>query len=197
MRGGSAPGRRFDLEVLNKSAIVLITSYWEAYCEDIAEEGLEFIVTHAKSSDALPNEIKKIIASDLKADKNELAIWSISDEKWRQVLRNRLHSLKDARNRKLNTPKSDNIDELFRAAIGLPDVSAQWVWARKLTAAKARVKLDKFVALRGGIAHRGSANTAVQKAQVVDYLNFISQAAAKTGDAINNHVLAITGQSLF
>jgi hypothetical protein len=38
MVGGKTKGRRYGLEVLNKSAIVLITAYWEAYCEDIAAE---------------------------------------------------------------------------------------------------------------------------------------------------------------
>ena len=38
--GGSSPGRRYGLEVLNKSAVVLICAIWEAYCEDIAAEGL-------------------------------------------------------------------------------------------------------------------------------------------------------------
>jgi hypothetical protein len=33
--GGGSAGRR-KLEVLNKSAIVLITAYWEAYCEDVS-----------------------------------------------------------------------------------------------------------------------------------------------------------------
>ena len=37
--GGDEPGRRDKrLEVLNKSAIVLITAVWEAYCEDLAAE---------------------------------------------------------------------------------------------------------------------------------------------------------------
>ncbi len=60
--GGKSQGRRRGLEVLNKSAIVLITSIWEAYCEDIASEGLEHIVKHGRSPDTLPKEIKKIIA---------------------------------------------------------------------------------------------------------------------------------------
>ena len=34
--GGSGQGRKYQLEVLNKSAVVLITAIWEAYCEDIA-----------------------------------------------------------------------------------------------------------------------------------------------------------------
>lgn len=196
-KSGCSPGRRYGLEVLNKSAIVLITSYWEAYCEDIAEEGLECIVTHAKTSDALPKEIKKIIAKELKEDRNELAIWEISDDKWRVVLRGHLNALKEARNRKLNTPKYKNIDDLFESAIGLSDVSSKWVWAKKLTAEKARKKLDKFVGLRGEIAHRGKAETSVTKAQVIDYLEFVKQAAAKTGGAVNIHVHSITEKKLF
>ena len=185
------------MEVLNKSAIVLITSYWEAYCEDIAEEGLEFIVAHARTADALPKEIKKILAKELKADLDELAIWRLSDDKWRAVLRANLTKLKEDRNKKLNTPKSGNIDALFESAIGLPNVSVKWVWSKKLTAAKARSKLDRFVTLRGEIAHRDTATTAVTKSQVTDYLNFITKAASKTGGAVNGHVYSITGKKLF
>lgn len=195
--GGSAPGRRYGLEVLNKSAIVLLTSYWEAYCEDIAAEGLECIVTHAKKSDDPPKEIKKIIAKELKANPNELAVWDVSDGKWRALLLNRLKIMQEARNRKLNTPKHENIDDLFEAAIGLSNVSSKWVWAKKLTVAKAREKLDKFIELRGEIAHRGKAKTSVTKAQVTDYLEFLKYAAGKTGGAVNSHVKAITGKCLF
>lgn len=197
-KGGVGPGRRYGLEVLNKSAIVLITSFWEAYCEDIAEEGLECIVTHAKTTDSLPKEIKKIIAKELKADANELAIWSISDDKWRAVLRGHLEALQEVRNRKLNTPKYKNIDDLFESAIGLANVSAKWVLSPKTKADQARAKLDKFVELRGEIAHRGKAKTSVKKATAVDYLNFIGQIAAKTGGAVNIHVKKITdGHGLF
>lgn len=195
--GGSGPGRRHGLEALNKSAIVLLTSFWEAYCEDIAAEGLECIVTNAKDANALPKEIKKIIAKKLKADANELALWSISDDKWRQVLRDHMAALKEARDRKLNTPKWRNIDELFESAIGLSNVSAKWLWSKKLTVEKARAKLDRFVELRGEIAHRGKAKTSVSKAQVEDFLGFVKRAAAKTGGAVNTHVFKVSGTKLF
>jgi hypothetical protein len=42
--GGKGKGRRYGLGVLNKSPVVLITAYWEAYCEDIAAEALAHIV---------------------------------------------------------------------------------------------------------------------------------------------------------
>ena len=196
-KGGDSPGRRYGLEVLNKSAVVLITSFWEAYCEDIAEEALELIVNHAPSTDVLPKEIKKHIASRIKADPNELAVWQLSGERWRQVLRDNLRGLQESRNRKLNTPKSKNIDELFESAIGLSSVSSSWNWANKLPAAKAAAKLDRYVELRGEIAHRGKTKTSVKKAQVVDYLDFIKNAAAKTGGTVNAHVKKITGQALW
>lgn len=115
--GGTAPGRRRGLEVLNKSAIVLITAFWEAYCEDIAAEGLEHIVEHAESADALPNELKKIIAKKLKDQPHELEVWKIADDGWRAYLSIHLEELKKQRDRKLNTPKSDRINELFKSAV--------------------------------------------------------------------------------
>src|SRR5713226_2469575 len=72
--GGKGPGRRYKLEVLNKSAIVLITAIWEAYCEDIAAEALAHIVANVARGSTLPTELKKKIASELKtSNKSDLA----------------------------------------------------------------------------------------------------------------------------
>ena len=195
--GGAAKGRRYGLEVLNKSAIVLITSYWEAYCEDVAAEALEHIVKHAKTSDALPKSLKKQIASELEKDKNDLAVWEVSDEKWRSYLQARLIKLQEARNRKLNTPKSENIDQLFENAVGITKISSAWHWPTKMTVARSTKKLDKFVTLRGSIAHRGTSSKSVKKAQVEDYLEFIKKLAAKTGGKVNAHVKSVTGKPLW
>lgn len=194
--GGNAKGRRYGLEVLNKSAIILITSYWEAYCEDVASEGTVHMVTHLKEAEKLPKEIRKIIATELKADKNELAVWWLSDNGWRKVLSDRMQNLTGERNRKLNTPKSSQIDELFRAAVGIERITDAWHWNRT-TADAARTKLDKYIGLRGEIAHRGRPDTAVRKNQVVDYLSLIKKLAAKTGGKVNRHVKKVTGKPLW
>ena len=115
--GGDKKGRRFRLEVLNKSAIVLITAIWEAYCEDLAKEALEHIVKNAPDSTALPKELKKRIAKELKEDKNEVMVWTLADPGWRIVLTKRLSNLAEERNRKLNTPKAQNIIDLFRVGL--------------------------------------------------------------------------------
>ncbi len=196
-KGGSAKGRRFGLEVLNKSAIVLLTSFWEAYCEDIAAEALDHVVTHAPSADKLPTELRKIVAKELKADVHDLAVWSIAGDGWRTVLKSRLAALQAERNRRLNTPKAAQIDKLFVDALGISQISSSWRWARKMNPDRARTKLDKFVELRGAIAHRGAAATSVKKAQVTDYFNFLKRLVAKTGGAVNIHVRAITSKTLW
>ena len=121
-KGGILPGRRRGLEVLNKAAIILITSFWEAYCEDIAAEGLEHLVKHGRA-DALPTPIKQMIAKELKADPNELSIWALCGEGWKEILKNRLKNLQEQRNRRLNTPKTQNVDELFEKVLGVISAS--------------------------------------------------------------------------
>lgn len=196
-QGGSSRGRRYGLAVLNKSAIVLITSFWEAYCEDIASEGLEHIVKHAKDASVLPKELKKQIAKELCEDPNDISVWSLSDDGWRDVLKNRLERLRKDRNRRLNTPKSTNIDDLFSKALGISKISQTWKWATKMNAARARKKLDRYVELRGAIAHRGDASKSVTKADVTDYYDFIKKLAGKTGGKVNTYVMNLTGKSLW
>lgn len=195
--GGKLKGRRYGLEVLNKSAIVLITSYWEAYCEDIAAEALEHIVKYSITSDVLPKSLKKQIASELQKDKNELAIWEVSDDKWRTYLKARLVELQEKRNRKLNTPKSEKIDLLFKNTVGIGKISSSWNWAKKMTVKRATEKLDHFVSLRGSIAHRGKSSKSVKKVDVMDYLDFIKHLASKTGGKVNSHVKTVTDRSLW
>lgn len=53
--GSPGPGRSYKrkplkIEVLNKSAIILITAIWEAYCEDIVLEGVEHLLAHSASA---------------------------------------------------------------------------------------------------------------------------------------------------
>ena len=195
-KGGIERGRRYGLEVLNKSAIVLLTSFWEAYCEDIAAEALEHIVKHAPSADKLPQELRKIVAKELKAENHELAVWKLSDDGWRTLLKSRLATMQVERNRRLNTPKSEQIDTLFLSALGIPKASDRWRW-KGMTADRARKKLDKYVELRGAIAHRGAAATSVKKAQVEDYFAHISRLVSRTGGSVYIQVRSVTSVRLW
>ena len=80
---GENKGRRFGLEILNKSAIVLLSAYWEAYCEDIAAEGLNHLVTHLKDPQKLPEALRKVVSKQLKESANNLAVWEIAGAGWK------------------------------------------------------------------------------------------------------------------
>lgn len=171
---GTAPGRRYGTEVLNKSAIVLLTAFWEAYCEDLAAEALSHLVEHASSAQALPEELRKLVARELKGHKNDLEIWKLSGEGWRQVLTLRLDALQQRRNMGLNTPKAKQLDELFHDALGIKAVSESWVWSN-MTRVRASAKLDDYVVLRGAIAHRGAAASTVKKRHVKGYFEHLKR----------------------
>jgi hypothetical protein len=194
--GGGARGRRFNLEVLNKSAVVLITAIWEAYCEDLAAEALDHMVTHLRDASALPKELKKRIAKEVKADANEIAVWQLADSGWKAKIKARLVALADERNRRLNTPKSESIDQLFADAIGLVVVSDAWRW-KKMTSDTAKKKLDDYVTLRGAIAHRGKGSATCKKAQVEDYFDHLKRLVGKTGGRVDTFVRSITGSPLW
>jgi len=194
--GGDATGRRHRLEVLNKSAIVLITALWEAYCEDLASEALEHLVSRVAEASTLPRELKKRIAREVKAETSDLAMWDLADSGWKAKTRGRLATLTEERNRRLNTPKTANIDQLFADAIGLTLVSDRWHWPN-MTVDTARKKLDAFVSLRGAIAHRGKDSTTCKKVQVEDYFDHVRRLVAKTGGGVNTFVRGVTGVGLW
>lgn len=66
-----------------------------------------------------------------------------------------------------------------------------------MTVARARAKLEKYVTLRGSIAHRGKLLKSVKKSEVNDYFNFIKKLASKTGGKVNIQVETVTGKPLW
>jgi hypothetical protein len=193
--GGTGPGRRYQLEVLNKSAVVLITAIWEAFCEDLAAEALDHIVDNVDAADELPLNLRKAIAVRLKKAPHELAVWDLADDGWKAVIRGRLAELTSERNWNMNTPKSDKVDQLFTDAIGLASISDAWKWP-KMTPEHARKKLDGYVSLRGAIAHRGKSATTCRKVQVNDYFKHVKRLAGRTGTRVRAFVRATTGKRL-
>lgn len=193
---GKSPGRRREVEVLNKSGIVLLTSFWEAYCEDIAAEGIQHLVSYTSTAASLPDTLKKKIAKYLKDDKHELAVWKLADDQWRSTLESRLTTLQEERNRRLNTPNSNNIDALFSEALGIDAISPSWYWPG-MSAEQARQKLDNLIKLRGEVAHRGKAAAGVRKTDVKSYYAHIKRLVSKTGGRVNSTVLKPTGQKLW
>ncbi|MBO0748276.1 MAG: hypothetical protein J2O47_07990 [Acidimicrobiaceae bacterium] len=166
------------MEALHKAAIVLLTAFWEAFCEDLAAEGLQHLVDHGTAS-SLPTELRKLVAKELREAKHHLAIWDLAGGGWRMVLERRLKRLKDDRNRKLNSPKSDKINELVENTVGIKETSKAWYWS-KMPTFRAAEKLDGYIETRGAIAHRGSYDSSVRKGWVADYHNHVCRLVERT-----------------
>ena len=190
---GKGRGRRYGMAVLNKSAVVLLCAAWEAYCEDLVSEVVEHFVSQAPEAKILPTVLRKRIATELSSDKMQM--WTLAGDGWRLVLSKRLGDLKVERDRKLNTPRTSQIRELFAEHVGYDNIDQKWTWSG-VTAELAREKLDEFVTLRGSIAHRVEADSAVHKADVVRYTRFIGRLVKNTDQVIVEHARSVTGLPL-
>lgn len=191
---GNAPGRKYGVAVLNKSAIVLLCASWEAYCEDIVSEVVQHYVKHAPDANALPQVLRKRIATEL-GELGKDKMWTLADEGWRSVLSSRLADLKVERDRSLNTPKTKQVRDLFEDHAGYTDITSEWYWSGR-SVDSSRKTLDGFVSLRGDIAHRVDADKAVHKSKVTSYTQFIGRLVKRTDGVMREHAREITRKRL-
>jgi hypothetical protein len=155
---------------------------------------LAHLVEHVTDPHELPGSLRRRVADELKKDPHHESPWKLAGNGWRTLLTDRLEQLQEVRNRGLNTPRSQNIDELFADALGLPDISVAWYWAG-ISAEQARAKLDRFIELRGDIAHRGG--TIVHRTRVVEFLNHAKRLVGKTDASVDAFVHDACGTWLF
>lgn len=185
---GADRGRRFGVEVLNKSAIVLVTACWESFVEDLASEGFEQLVARAATSADVPVKVRVRASQSLREAKDERKVWDLADGGWRTMLRGYRTELIAP----FNTPKTKNIDDLYERLLDIEALSTSWYW-QKMSRQSASERLDGFVVLRGGIAHRVSAARAVTKKDVQDYRRFARQLAVKSANAVRTHLHGLMG----
>src|ERR1035438_1961739 len=67
---GKGPGRRVDVETLNKSGIVLLVACWEAFVEDLADAAFEFLLTNASEHSVFPASVLAGASEPLRIDKD-------------------------------------------------------------------------------------------------------------------------------
>src|ERR1700738_4954727 len=99
--GGTGPGRRHDVEVLHKSAIVLSVACWEAFVEDMIEATLDWMIKHAKRHDVFPQPVLDRIAGTHQGPK----AWSLAGDGWKQALRDNFKQVLARTTATLNTPR--------------------------------------------------------------------------------------------
>lgn len=174
---GSGPGRKRDVQVLNKSALIMLLACWEAYVEDAAENFFNFTLDNAEEPSVFPEHVLAIAAKEVKRGEAS-RLWAISGDGWKDELKNHKNKILDKYIVKgsFNTPSAANIDRLFSELIGLTSLSKEWYWPG-MNSQKASEKLAELIELRGSIAHRVEASRTVYKKDVQDFKKFILRLA--------------------
>jgi hypothetical protein len=183
---------RDNLEVLNKSAIVLITACWESLIEDLAREGFGQMVSTAPTHAVIPPRVLVLASKDLRDDSDKRAIWELAGNGWREVLQRHRQVVLDDFIGGFHSPRPEKVDELFDRLLGLPRVTETWTWTH-MTPQRARKKLTDYLALRGQIAHRVGASSRTTKRMVEEYRSFAFRLAVKTSNSLNDHLESILG----
>lgn len=193
--GGTRPGRRSAiLQVLNKSAIVLITACWEAYIEDVAREAFDAMLNKCVDPQNFPSKVRVLASKILREDPDESKIWELAGQGWRKVLSQHKDKVFKETLERFHWPKAVKVDELFHQLLGVKNLSINWRWKNMTTHSACR-KLDRYVDMRGKIAHRVSTGLGVYRSWVVDYLNHVIQLVETTDATVSTHVQSVTGKA--
>lgn len=184
---GPRVGRRHNVDVLNRSAIVLVVACWEAVVEDLASEAFDYLLVHATAPSAFSKKVLALAATRFLDEKDPSRLWSLAGDGWRGALEDHRTLVLDRYVGRLHTPKPKQVDELFLNLIGLTRISSAWEW-QKSKPSGARSRLDRLATLRGAIAHRANVGPSVRKKQVVDAVGLVVRLAVASSRRVAEHI---------
>ena len=185
--GGTDQGRRYGLDVLNKSGVLFVSAAWEAFVEDTAIQAIDHILDVASDHLSLPLPMRKAAAKALEKDRNELKVWDLAGDGWKIVAKNYRDELIRDEISTFNTPKPHNVNTLFHKLLGIDKISSHWYW-QGMSKASAYSKLKGFIETRGAIAHQGSLTQSITKDYVDGHRKFINRIAVRTSNVVCKHI---------
>jgi hypothetical protein len=185
---GKGRGRKYDVEVLNKSAIVLVVACWEAFVEDLAESALRTLIEQAPDHKIFPADVLERVASK----HGGINAWKLAGDGWKDAMRANLKEVLAKTTGTLNTPRAGQVDELFLKTIGLKAISTCWKWNGR-TVTQSIAALDQLITVRGGIAHRVKHSQPVLKRDVTSAVELISRLAAKSSNHVRDFIHTQSG----
>ncbi|MEC9407058.1 MAG: HEPN domain-containing protein [Pseudomonadota bacterium] len=135
-------GRR-GLGHITRGGVLLLCASWELYLEEVLLECSEVFLDRLDSPAQLPIPVQKQLAKSVRDSKHELQPLKLAGDGWKTIYR----SVVAQQCGVLNTPKSNNLDPLFKRLIGIEKISQSWSVGEEC--------VNGFVSARGDIAHRG------------------------------------------
>ena len=158
-------GRQWGLGGLNRSAIVLAVSAWEAYVEDLAIECVELIRPVQQPAVGQPWPLRA---------------WPAINAATRTLIG------------RFNTPNSRNVISLLATAIGLTDVTIGWHY-RACSRTRAVALLDALLDVRHEIAHGVNPRPAVHNGYARWAPMFVQRIAECTEVTVRDYLVNVLG----
>jgi len=190
---GGGGGYKHKVEVLNKSSTVLLVACWEAYIEDLSIATFRYMLENAGRPEVFPNKVLALSSKELKESRNEIEVWKLAGKGWRKVLEDHKSIILKRFIGNFNTPRADQINQLFESLVGLKTLSSSWHWAG-MSKERAQSKLNELITLRGSIAHRVKTSRSVTKGFVNYYIDFIYRLAIKSHNTVDNFIYSRTSK---
>ena len=190
---GGKPGYPAEVEVLNKSGVVLLVACWEAFVEDMAKSSFECLLSNAQDHTVFPAKVLTQASKDIWNTKDERTVWTLADSGWKNLLSMHKDKILKEYIAGFHTPRPDRVDNLFESLIGLKNLSSSWKW-RGMNSNQARRKLDDLITLRGSIAHRVKASKSVRKDDVKGSSDFVVRLAYYSSNTLRDYIYNRVGE---
>jgi HEPN superfamily RiboL-PSP-like protein len=188
---GSGPGYKHKVEVLNKSAIVLLVACWESFVEDLAERAFDNLINKTKDPSLFPKKVLGHCGKSLKDEKNDTSVWRLAGQGWKTVLKDYKLSILKKYTGSLNTPDTKQIENIYECLLGMKKLSSCWRWKGASSESSVK-KLNTLIKLRGEIAHRVEVAKKITKMDVRKNSDFVYRLAVLTSNSVRNIVFKIT-----
>lgn len=180
---GAAAGRRRNVDVLNRSAMILAMAAWEGFCEEIVSVHATRISRKLKNKEDLPQSIRTPFMYwfhdkydlDKLTNETKLRMWEIAGSGWRKEFRSYIERKVDD----LNTPNFKNIKQLMFQVLGIRDFGSNWIQGRH-SPDHYRSRLNETLDVRHRIAHGAHNNATVGKKTAKDAIALVERLARWT-----------------
>lgn len=173
-------GGRRGLGHLTRSGVLMLCAAWELYLEEVLIEGVEYFIEKFDSPKRLPKTVQKELAFSVKESKHELKPLELAGDGWKFLYRNHVQETVNG----FHTPKSFNLNPLFRKFLGIDDISQWWSLGHR--------EIDRFVSMRGEVAHKGSDASYVTITNLKDFLVKVKQTALEVDNELTVYLCETT-----
>lgn len=168
-------GRR-GLGHITRSGVLMLCAAWELYLEEVLLEGVNYFIQKLDSPKLLPKAVQQELSRHVREAKHELKPLELAGDGWKVLYRNHANEVLQG----LNTPKSGNLDPLFRKFLGIVQFSDWWSLGAQ--------KINDFVTARGDIAHRGRDAQYVTIKSLHVYLQDIKQTVVDIDNQLTEYL---------